>query len=81
MEKLKPCTCGEMPKPAWDCRLGPTGHCYICYKCGKRSTSMIHREDAITAWNEGLSESLPYKNIEDARRDEEHRKSRNRKEQ
>jgi len=43
--------------------------------------SMIHREDAITAWNEGLSESLPYKNIEDARRDEEHRKSRNRKEQ
>lgn len=81
MEKLKPCTCGEMPKHAWDCRLGRTGHCYICYKCGKRSASMIHREDAITAWNEGLSESLPYKNIEDARRDEEHRKSRNRKEQ
>ena len=81
MEKLKPCTCGEMPKQAWDCRLSTTGHCYICYKCGKRSASMIHREDAITAWNEGLSESLPYKNIEDARRDEEHRKSRNRKEQ
>ena len=70
LEELKPCTCGEMPKHAWDCRLGPTSNFFKCYKCGQRSASLIRLKDAVTAWNEDLTgDFLPFETIEDARRD------------
>lgn len=48
---LLPCSCGGTPKIQSERLVSFKIYSCKCLKCGKESTSRVHKEDAVDEWN------------------------------